>query len=89
MVNICYVKYWVINCFFENKTGQRAIIKWQKKVTSFTYFPIHVQYVLHILEIKEMNEREGGKGSKRDEGKNMSILFWKQQSKYDSEMHSW
>lgn len=58
-------------------------------MTSFTYFPTHVQYVPHIMEIKEMNEREGGKGRKRDEEKNEHSPFWKQQSKYDSEMLSW
>ena len=48
-----------------------------------------MQYVPHIMEIKEMNEREGGKGRKRDEEKNEHSPFWKQQSKYDSEMLSW
>ena len=54
---------------------------------------VHVQYELHILgKKKEKTEREGRREGKREQKggrKKMSILFWKQQNKYDLEMTSW
>lgn len=51
-----------------------------------------MQYEVHILGKKKkgVKREEGGNGSEAQGGtEKVSILFWKQQNKYDLEMLSW